>query len=783
MHKKLRPFVPVFIVTGIALLSPVAMFLASVLYFVLHKISPLRASFWSWADYFAKDPSDRVIQWKAMGIALFTTYLLIPLFVSTLFQKKRSLHGEARFATAHEIRQAGLLGKKGILVGSYEGNHLYFDGQQFVILKAPTRSGKGVGIVIPNCLTFEETLVVTDIKLENFNLTAGYRKAVMGQDVFLFNPFAGEPADPDDPDSKPTPMISHRWNPLDAIPQGMFRIGEVMAIGSVFWPGTDEKTKFWDEGARNIFVGIVLMLCELRDQRRKEIAEKGKSGLPDYPVSFGEVLRQANGRGTGKSAVPYFKAQLGLYPWLSPQCRDALSMFVGATEDVAKSTIDTLRNPLNIWLNPIVDAVTAASDFKLSDVRKKKMSIYLGIPPKRLKDSARLINLFFSQLISLNTGQLPQDNPKLKYICLMLMDEMPAFGKIEILVASVSYIAGYNLRLLGIAQSGAQVETTMGKGEAMNFVTNHAMEIVYAPRDQEDAKKVSEALGTYTLKNDSRSRSTGGKGGGSVSTSDQRRPLMLPQEVKEMGKWKEIIFLENTKPIFCDKIKYYEDTFFTERLLPPPEIPELRVEEFLARQENRLRVITDADIDYSKLRLVDPPGASQLELVTECPPIPTDYGDPIDEAAMFDTVGTMYLAAGMSAEAVEQVREAITTEANARAEALVAFENSQRTAPLQGDHGRAVSSRDLANVFGALDDDAGGLELIEDDTSPLPEDTAVPMDAEEINAAFGDPAPAALQEEPPIPPQTATTSDDPFADMASAFSGTDEDPEAMEYMQ
>lgn len=780
MHKKLRPYVPVFIVTGIALLSPVAMFLASVLYFVLHKLSPLRASFWSWADYFAKDPGDRVIQWKAMGIALFTTYLLIPLLVSTLFQKKRSLHGEARFATAHEIRKAGLLGKKGILVGSYEGNLLYLDGQQFVILKAPTRSGKGVGIVIPNCLTYEDSLVVTDVKLENFKLTAGYRQSVMGQDVYLFNPFAGEPADPDDPDSEPTPMISHRWNPLDAIPQGMFRIGEVMSIGTVFWPATDEKSKFWDEGARNVFVGIVLMLCELRDQRRQEIAEKGKSDLPDYPVSFGEVLRQANGRGTGKSAVPYFKAMLGLYPWLSPRCRDALSMFVSATEDVAKSTIDTLRNPLTIWLNPIVDAATSTSDFKLTDVRKKRMTIFLGIPPKRLKDSARLVNLFFSQLISLNTGELPQDNPKLKYTCLMLMDEMPAFGKIEILVSSVSYIAGYDLRLLGIAQSGAQVETTMGKGEALNFITNHAMEIVFAPREQEDAKKVSEALGYYTLKNDSRSRSTGGKGSGSVNTSDQRRALMLPQEVKEMGKGKEIIFLENTKPIFCDKIIYWQEEFFTERLLPPPEIAELEVEHFLARQENRLRVIKDDDIDYDNLCLVDPPGASQLQLVTECGPIPTDYGDPIDEAAMFGAVGTMYMAAGMPDDAVSQITETLAANAKARAEALEAFENSQRTAPLEGNHGRAVSRNDLTSMFGNLNDEQD-LELIEADTSPLPDDTAVPMDEEEIEAAFGEPTPAEPQDETP-PPRQPATSDDPFAAMAGAFSGTDEDPEAMEYM-
>lgn len=774
MNKKLKPYIPAFILLGLAALAPVAMFLASLLYFLLHKISPFRGgfSFWSWADYFVKDPSDRLIQWKAMGIALFTTYLLIPFFIAMAFQKKPSLHGEARFARADEIRKAGLLGKKGIIVGKYNDQILYFDGQQFVILAAPTRSGKGVGIVIPNCLTYEDSLVVTDIKLENFKLTAGYRKDVMEQDVFLFNPFAGEPADPDDPDSEPTPMCSHHWNPLDVIPKGVYRIGEIISIGQVFWSGADDKNKFWDDNARDVFVGIVLMLCELRDKRREEMASQGKSDIPDYPVSFGEVLRQSNGRGTGKLATEYFKEQLALYPWLSPKCRDLLLKLAKQTEDVAKNIISTLEAPLGIWNNPIVDAATSVSDFKLSDVRKKRMTVYVGIPPKRLGDSARLINLLFSQLVSLNTGQLPQDNPKLKYQCLLLMDEFTAFGKIKILADAVSFIAGYNLRLLPIIQSIVQLEGTYGKDIAKNFVINHAMQIVYAPRDQEDANKVSEALGYFTLKSDSRSRSTGGKGGGSISTSDQRRALMLPQEVKEMGMWKEIIFLENTKPIFCDKIKYYEDPFFTERLLPPPDIAELDVEQFIARTEKRLRDLTDDDIDYSELRLVDPPGASQLQLVAECGPIPTDYGDPMDESAMLESVGTMFAAAGLPAETVAKLSEGV----RARAEALETFENSARTAPLEGNHGRAVSGADLDSLFGSLGGEVIGdeLESIEADASPLPMETAIPMSPDEINAVFG--AETQSVDASPLP----TPTDNPFAAMASAFEGDEADGSSME---
>lgn len=771
--RTLKSYLPAFIVAGIAVLAPVAMFLASILYFLLHKVNPLNASFWSWADYFAKDPADRLIQWKAMGIALFTTYFLIPLAVSTLFRKKISLHGEARFATANEIRQTpDLSGNKGIIVGKHADRILYFGGQQFVILAAPTRSGKGVGIVIPNCLTYEESLVVTDIKLENYRITAGYRKTVLGQEVYLFNPFAGEPADPDDPDSEPTPMCSHRWNPLDAIPQGVFRIGEIMSIGQIFWPSGGKDT-FWNDGARNLFVGIVLLLCELRDQRRHEISKQGKSELPDYPVSFGEILRQANGRGSGKPDKAYFKSQLESYPWLSTQCRDALGAFAASTDDVAKSVSDTLKNPLGMWLNPIVDAATSTSDFKLTDVRKKRMTIYVGIPPKRLKDSARLINLFFSQLVSLNTAQLPEDNPKLKHVCLLLMDEFTAFGKIEIIASAVSYIAGYNLRLLPIIQSFSQLESVYGKEDARTFILNHALQIVYAPRDQKDANEVSESLGYFTLKNDSRSRSTSGKGGGSISTSDQRRALMLPQEVKELGKWKEIIFLENTKPILCEKIKYFEDPFFTERKRPPPPIPLLDVDQFLARQEKRLRDISNADVDFSELRLIEPPGASQLQLVEECGPIPTDYGDPIDEQALYGAVGTLAAAAGMPAEAIARVQQQIDAQIRARAEALERFENAPRAEIVLGTHGRSISNMDESNLFGDLPDD--GIESIEADSTPLPEESSVPMEQNEIDCVL-------LANEASAPVDSV----DPFADMASAFCNADDDSEqdqsAMEFL-
>ncbi|MFP3182720.1 MAG: type IV secretory system conjugative DNA transfer family protein, partial [Paraburkholderia sp.] len=172
---------------------------------------------------------------------------------------------------------AGIDSGPPLVVGVWRGRYLRFTGQQFVLLAAPARSGKGVGIVVPNLLSYPDSVVVLDIKQENFNLTAGYRRA-HGQDVYLFNPFAEDGR-------------THRYNPLSAISGGVFRVGDILAIGYALYPvgGHDD---FWKDQARNLFLGLVLLLCELRDARRR-----GNLDVPDYPVTMGEVLRQSSGNG------------------------------------------------------------------------------------------------------------------------------------------------------------------------------------------------------------------------------------------------------------------------------------------------------------------------------------------------------------------------------------------------------------------------------------------------------------------------------------------------------
>jgi type IV secretion system protein VirD4 len=188
------------------------------------------------------------------------------------------------------------------------------------------------------------------------------------------------------------------------------------------------------------------------------------------------------------------------------------------------------------------------------------------------------VNLFFSQLINQNTRALPQTDPALKHQCLLLMDEFTSIGKVEIIATAIAYMAGYNIRLLPIIQSMAQLDAVYGKDVSRTMITNHALQIVYAPREQQDANDYSEMLGYTTVRKKNRSRSYGQHGNYTLSENEERRALMLPQELKAMGFDTEVFFYEGIPhPVKCEKIKYFKESRFTERLLPKVDVPMLEL--------------------------------------------------------------------------------------------------------------------------------------------------------------------------------------------------------------
>jgi len=254
--------------------------------------------------------------------------------------------------------------------------------------------------------------------------------------------------------------------------------------------------------------------------------------------------------------------------------RNAFANLLSQADETFVSIMDTLKEPLNAWINPVLDAATSEEDFLLTDLRRKRMTIYVGIQPNKLAESRLIVNLFFSQLINQNTRELPQANPELKHQCLLLMDEFTAIGKVEIIATAVAYMAGYNIRLLPIIQSMAQLDAVYGRELSRTIITNHALQIVFAPREQQDAEDYSAMLGSTT---DQRKTITRGQDV-TVGEAVEKRVLMIPQELKAIGTDKQIFFFEGIPhPVLCDKIRYYADKHYTQRLLPKVEVRPLKV--------------------------------------------------------------------------------------------------------------------------------------------------------------------------------------------------------------
>ncbi|KWE97915.1 type IV secretory system conjugative DNA transfer family protein [Burkholderia ubonensis] len=434
----------------------------------------------------------------------------------------------------------------GVIIGKHPKlGYLTLRGQQFVALAAPPGSGKGVGIVIPNLLTFPDSTVTIDLKLENFKYTSLFRQR-HGQDVFLFAPFSERGQ-------------THRWNVFDSVKKrpARFRVAECRSIGQTFWPArVDPKSKFWNDAARNLFIGLALFLLE----------------TPDLPCTMGEILRQRSGK--GKPVKEYIagilkdRAEAGRLPVLSPQCRDALQRFLSQPDNTIGNTLSTFDGPMQIFDDPFVDAATSASDFDLADVRKRRMSIYFGIQPDMLEDAGELINLFFSDLLRRNMREQSADNPELKYQCLILADEIAAAGRIPLLASATAFIRSYDLRLFSIFQSTSQLEDDKlyGKQGTRAFMTNHVAQILYPPTDQDDAETYERTLGYFTMVSKGKGRSTGKTTTRSVNESDQKRALMMAQELRELDKNLQIITLQSCKPILCEKAFFYKDPLFIDRL-------------------------------------------------------------------------------------------------------------------------------------------------------------------------------------------------------------------------
>lgn len=498
--------------------------------------------------YYFGDRADVSVRLKIASAAGAAVIALVALPV--VVPRRRSLHGDARFANRREIARAGLFSESGFYLGRMGRRDLILGGQQGVLLSAPPRSDKGTAIVIPNLLTWPGSVVCLDLKLENWTITAGYRQRC-GQEVFLFDPLneVGDTA---------------CWNCLSYVSQDPnLKINDVQHIAAILYPDIPGTDPFWAAGARSLFLGITLYVLE----------------TPSLPSTLGEVLRQ--GMASDSEGFSHHWKRIiegrktGRFP-LSQPCVRALSDVIDLAPVTASSIRKTFTSRLDLLANPLLDRATSRNDFDLRNLRRRPTSIYIGIRPADLHRLKPLLNLFIEQAIGLQTKTLPEHDPSLKLQVAMILDEAPAIGRIPILAESIAYLPGFNVRILLVVQALSQLRDVYGAQTAETMMKSLAVRIAYAPKDFCEANELSQELGNTTVhvktvskplaslfdRNGHRSRS--------VNISEQKRPLMLPQEIKELGRDREILIYEGLRPILATKNRYFQDRRLRARLFPPP---------------------------------------------------------------------------------------------------------------------------------------------------------------------------------------------------------------------
>ena len=467
-----------------------------------------------------------------------------PIFDWKPFKVPESQYGNAHWATPAEIKKAGLMHNgTGMTMGMYKGKLLVVDKTncQHALLFAPTGSGKGVGFVLPNLLFWDDSVIVHDVKLENFEITSGYRTQKMHQKCYLWNP-----ADQDG--------YTHCYNPMDFIAREYGKqVDDVMKISKFLLP----KEEFWTNEGRALVTGVMLALL----------------AMDDRPASMGEVLRTLRSDDVAYNIAVMLDTR---GEFIHPTGYMNLAAYLQKPEKERGSVTSTAASSLDLWANPLVDAATMKSDFDIGQFRITPTSLFVGISPSNVMRLQPLLQIFYQQCAGIFTKKMP-DKKKEKHRVMMLLDEFPTLGKMDEIKAGIAYYRGYWVKLFLITQDTEQLKAIYEASGMNSFLSNCTYRITYAANNVETAKYISDLLGKKTVvgtEEGSRPKYLDlNPGARQVSTKKSSRELLMPQEVIGLPKDEQIILIEANPPIRCKKVIYYKDKLFTSRLLPKISVP------------------------------------------------------------------------------------------------------------------------------------------------------------------------------------------------------------------
>jgi type IV secretion system protein VirD4 len=475
--------------------------------------------------------------------------------------------GKARWAKVGDIRKAGLFSEDGLILGKFQNRYLISDKPTHAMVMAPTRSGKGVGLVVPNLLAWKDSLICLDIKRENYAKTAGFRKD-HGHEVFFWSPM--------NPDGR-----SHRYNPLDAVSNDPYkRISDIQIIAKILIQDPARSDPIWASEARALFVGLALYVMDNKDM----------------PSTIGAINRLL---GTEADLGDVCRHIVKTHPELSTAVKKSLMNFANKAAKERSGVKSSINQAINLWDNPMIDAATSESDFSITDLRRKKMAIYVGIGIEEIDALAPLVRIFCEQVIkTLSRNEPGEDEP---YKVLMLMDEIHMLGRMESMTSAFTLLAGFNVRIMAIVQDISWLDETYGRNVREGVLSCCAHQIYFANNNTSTNKYVSDACGETTVETISISRrKTMRYEAPTKNISHRTRPLITKEEIHHLPETEQIILVEASPPIHCNKIRYYEDKNFKDRHIPAPEVPLLII------KHEAIPEFSIPSEEYTKAPAIDP---------------------------------------------------------------------------------------------------------------------------------------------------------------------------------
>ena len=449
-------------------------------------------------------------------------------------------YGSARWADKREVRRAGLLGPDGVVLGRLSDRYLRHNGPEHVLCFAPTRSGKGVGLVIPTLLTWPYSTIVHDIKGENFHLTSGFR-AKFGS-VLLFDP---------------TNPQSAAYNPLLEIRKGDNEVRDAQNIADILVDpeGALERRNHWEKTSHSLLVGAILHVLYAEPDKNLAGVANFLSD-PSHPI---EATLNA------MLATPHLGDRV--HPVVASAARELLNK----SENERSGVLSTTMSFLGLYRDPVVAQVTGRSDWRIRDLvdGDRPISLYLVIPPSDIARTKPLMRLVLNQIGRRLTESL--DTGRRRQKLLFMLDEFAALGRLDFFESQLAFMAGYGIRSFLITQSLNQLERAYGPNHAI--LDNCHIRIAFSTNDERTAKRVSDALGTATemraMKNYAGHRLSPWLGHLMVSRQETSRPLLTPGEVMQLSPNEAIVMISGMRPVRARKVRYYEDPQFQTRILKP----------------------------------------------------------------------------------------------------------------------------------------------------------------------------------------------------------------------